>query len=117
MQLEKVHPPEVTDVMIAEMVRKIVENFSPEKIILFGSRVWGKPEEWSDVDILVIIKSHELTRQLAARIATTAKPRLVPVDILVRTPDEIEHRIKIGDYFIKKILADGNVLYARRAGK
>jgi len=117
MQLEKARPREVTGEMIADMVWKIVENFSPEKIMLFGSRVWGKPGEWSDVDMLVIIKSHEPTAQLSAKIATRVKPRFVPVDILVRTPDEIEHRIKIGDHFIKKILAHGKLLYERRAGQ
>lgn len=117
MQLEKVRPRAVTGDMIADMVRKTVDNFSPEKIILFGSRVWGQPHEWSDIDMLVIVKSPEPTAQLSAKIATTVKPRLVPVDILVRTPAEIEHRITIGDHFIKKILAQGKVLYERRTGQ
>jgi len=116
MQLRKVNPPEVTDVMISEMVRKIVENFYPEKIIMFGSRVWGVPKDWSDMDILVVIKSNELAARLAAKISKVAKPRYVPVDILVRTPEEIEQRIKIGDHFIRKILAEGKVLYERRIG-
>ena len=116
MQLRKVNPPEVTDVMISEMVRKIVENFYPEKIIMFGSRVWGVANDWSDMDILVVVKSKELSARLAAKISIVAKPRYVPVDILVRTPEEIEHRIKIGDHFINKILAEGKVLYERRIG-
>jgi len=116
MQLKKANPPEVTDVMISEMVRKIVENFYPEKIIMFGSRVWGVPNDWSDMDILVVVKSKELSARLAAKISIVAKPRYVPVDILVRTPEEIEHRIKIGDHFIMKILAEGKVLYERRIG-
>jgi hypothetical protein len=47
----------------------------------------------------------------AADISRIARPRLLPMDIIVRTPDEIEHRIKIGDPFIKKIVNQGKVLY------
>ena len=39
------------------------------------------------------------------------------MDILVRTPDEIEQRIKIADYFIKRILTKGRVLYERQASE
>jgi len=35
------------------------------------------------------------------------------MDILVRTPEELRHRVNIGDPFIKKILRDGQVIYAR----
>jgi hypothetical protein len=47
----------------------------------------------------------------AADISRIARPRLLPMDIIVRTPDEIEHRIKIGDPFIKKIVNREKVLY------
>lgn len=114
MQLQKPNPPKVTDIMLSEIAKKIVENFFPDKIIMFGSRVWSVPKEWSDIDILVILNSDESTTKLAAKISIVAKPRYVPMDILVRTPEEIEHRIKIGDHFIRKILAEGKVLYKRR---
>ena len=117
MQLQKAKLPNITDDMISEMVKKIVEKFYPEKIIMFGSQVWGTPKEWSDIDILVIVNSSELTAKLAAKISIVAKPYCVPMDILVRTPDEVEQRIKIGDHFIKKILAEGKVLYERRVSQ
>ena len=40
----------------------------------------------------------------AADISRIARPRLLPMDIIMRTPDEIEHRIEIGDPFIRKIV-------------
>ncbi len=40
----------------------------------------------------------------AADISRIARPGLLPLDIIVRTPDEIEHRIEIGDPFIRKIV-------------
>lgn len=114
MQLQKVKLPIVTDVMISDIVRKIVESFCPEKIIIFGSQVWGVPKRWSGIDILVVVNSDESTAQLAAKMSIVAKPHYVPMDILVRTPEEVEDRIRIGDHFIRRILAEGKVLYERR---
>jgi predicted nucleotidyltransferase len=115
MKLKKITPPEITKKMISEIVSKIVDNFNPEKIILFGSFVWGKPKEWSDIDILVIMKYSGSSPKVAAKISNLAKPKLVPMDILVRTPQEIEKRVKLGDYFIKRILNGGKVLYDKAA--
>ncbi len=115
MKLKKITPPKITKKMISEIVSKIVDNFNPEKIILFGSFVWGKPKEWSDIDILVIMKYSGSSPKVAAKISNLAKPKLVPMDILVRTPQEIEKRVKLGDYFIKRILNGGKVLYDKAA--
>ena len=116
MQLKKIKPPQIADAVISGIVTKIVENFQPEKVILFGSRVWGKPKEWSDIDVLVIMNFDESSSRVAAKISVTAKPRYVPMDILVRTPEEIEQRIKMGDYFIQRIITGGKVLYERGVG-
>jgi predicted nucleotidyltransferase len=116
MTLQKINSPQITESMISEIVTKIVENFHPEKIILFGSQIWGKPKDWSDIDILVIMNSNESSLRLAGKISMAAKPRYVPMDILVRTPDEIKRRIEIGDYFIQRILTEGKVLYERGVG-
>ena len=67
----------------------------------------------SDVDLLVVMESNE---RPAARSAAIAKALLdipFPIDILVRTPDEIRHRLEIGDYFIREIVERGEVLYER----
>jgi len=113
MQLQKVTFPKITDSILSEVVKKIVDNFCPQKIIMFGSLVWGIPQEWSDIDILVILDSDESTSKLAAKISLLAKPQYIPMDILVRTSEEIEQRVKIGDHFIKKVLVEGRVLYER----
>jgi len=103
--------PDVTDTLLGEMVSKIVKHFHPDKIILFGSRAWGEPTRESDLDLLVVMNIDGSPIRKAADISRIARPRLLPMDIIVRTPDEIEHRIKIGDPFIKKIVNRGKVLY------
>jgi len=98
---------------ITDIARKIAESFNPEKIILFGSYAWGKPERDSDLDLFVIMESTERPIKRAASLKRVLKDGYVPMDILVRTPEELKYRIDIGDPFIKKILRDGQVIYAR----
>ena len=103
--------PDVTDALLSEMVSKIVKHFHPEKIILFGSRAWGKPTGESDLDILVIMNLEGSPIRKAAEISRIARPRFLPMDIIVQAPDEIEHRIEIGDPFVRRIMCKGKVLY------
>ena len=103
--------PDVTDALLLEMVSKIVEHFHPKKIILFGSRAWGEPTEESDLDLLVVMDVDGSPIRKASEISRIARPRFLPMDIIVRTPDEIEHRMGIGDPFIKRIMNKGKVLY------
>ena len=103
--------PDVTDTLLSDIVSKIVKHFHPEKIILFGSRAWGEPTEESDLDILVVMDVDGSPIRKASEISRIARPRFLPMDIIVRTPDEIEHRIRMGDPFIKRIMNKGKVLY------
>lgn len=95
------------------ITRRIVEAFNPQKIILFGSHAYGQPTHDSDVDILIIMESQERPTVRAAKVSRLLRPRPFPLDILVRTPDEIHHRLKIGDHFIQEIVYRGNILYER----
>lgn len=98
---------------INNIVSKIVDFSHPEKVILFGSRAWGQPTKDSDVDLFVIQESNErrLEREIKLRLAIF--PAGVAVDVLAYTPEEVSRRLKIGDFFIKKVLAKGKVLYAK----
>ncbi|VVB97051.1 Nucleotidyltransferase domain protein [uncultured archaeon] len=102
---------------ISAIAKKIAERFNPEKIILFGSYAWGKPDRDSDLDLFIIMESGERPIKRAGSIRKVLRELYVPMDILVRTPEELQYRIEIGDPFIKKIMSDGQVIYARdRAG-
>jgi predicted nucleotidyltransferase len=105
--------PPVTREHLQEVVRRVRRDFNPQRILLFGSHADGRPMPDSDVDLLVVMESNQ---RAAARSATVAKALLdipFPMDILVRTPDEIRHRLEIGDHFIREILERGEVLYER----
>jgi len=40
--------------VIEDVLQKIVAEYSPQKIILFGSHAYGQPDENSDIDLLII---------------------------------------------------------------
>lgn len=104
----------LTKETLSKIVTKIVEHFQPERIILFGSRAWGEPTTYSDVDILVVMDVEGSLIRKEAEISRIARPKLVPMDIIVRTPEQIQYRLKIGDTFIQRIIKEGEVLYERR---
>jgi predicted nucleotidyltransferase len=45
----------VAEEVLPEIVRRLVDEFDPEQIILFGSRAWGEPQTDSDYDVLVVV--------------------------------------------------------------
>ncbi len=99
--------------MLQELIKKIASLFHPKKIILFGSNAWGGASENSDFDLLIIMESNEKRpSKRAIEILRQCHPGNISIDLLVRTPIEIEERINFGDPFIKKIISKGKILYA-----
>ena len=104
--------PKITQEKIQEVADKIVKEYQPEKVILFGSYAWGMPTEDSDVDLFVI-KETEDTRVLAREIDGFIFPRPFPMDIIVYRPEQIKRRQARGDYFIRDIFYKGKILYEK----
>lgn len=102
------------ELQLESVKQRIVQAFNPEKIILFGSYAYGDPGIDSDIDLLIIMKSKERPAIRSAQISKLIRPRPFPMDILVRTPEEIDNRLKIGDRFIEEIISRGRILYDRR---
>ena len=96
---------------LEDVKKRIVDTFSPQKIILFGSYAYGQPTPDSDVDLLVVMESDDRPVERAAKVSRLLRPRPFQMDILVRTPEEIQHRLEIGDQFIREVLEKGRVLY------
>jgi predicted nucleotidyltransferase len=94
-------------------VQKIVSELKPEKVILFGSYAYGTPNPDSDVDLLIIMKTRASRKDRSWAVSRLLMPRPFPVDILVKTPGEIEKALGAKDFFLKEILTRGKVLYDR----
>jgi len=95
--------------LIQSIANVIKKKFNKEKIILFGSRSYGKAGEGSDIDLFIIMNSDIPVRQQAVLIRKEYRGP-VPLDIIVRTPQQVETRLKLGDFFIRNILQKGIVL-------
>lgn len=112
----KVHPvgfPPVAETLPGA-IERIVSELNPEKIILFGSYAYGNPTPDSDVDLLVIMKTKAKAIDRYVAVSNLLYPRQFPVDILVKTPKEIEAESKKkGNFFMREILTKGKVLYER----
>ncbi len=95
---------------INEFSRAIAEKFQPEKIIFFGSYAYGHPNQDSDVDLLVVLPFEGRPVQKAIEIRRALRAPF-PLDLLVRTPQKIQERLKMGDFFIRDIVQKGLVVY------
>jgi uncharacterized protein len=94
-------------------IQKIVQELNPEKIILFGSYAYGKPNQHSDVDLLVIMQTTSSGKDRSWAVSRLLLPRPFPVDLLVKTPEEVDESLEAGDFFLKEIMTRGKVLYER----
>lgn len=97
---------------IKELARAIAREFAPSKIILFGSHAVGAAGSDSDVDLLVLLSFKGKGCRKAVEIFDRLSPAF-PVDLLVRTPETFERRVKQGDFFLRRIAAEGVVLYEK----
>src|SRR4026208_1968708 len=80
---------------IRKYARQVAETFRPDKIILFGSYAYGKPNEDSDVDLLVIMPTwdqHSKACQIRGKVRAP-----FAMDLLVRTPKNIGWRLDEGE--------------------
>jgi len=100
---------------IASCVRRVVAEYSPQRVVLFGSCARRTATPDSDVDLLVVMNHRESDARMAARIRAALHTSF-PVDVLVRSPARLRQRLAMGDPFIKEILGKGVTLYeAHRA--
>lgn len=100
---------------IERVTRKIVHAVHPRKVVLFGSYAYGQPNQDSDVDLLVIhdAPSREDRRDVYRQASAAVYPRPFPIDIVVRSMEQVRSRPEKGDFFLKEILKKGHVLYER----
>jgi len=95
---------------IEEFVRRIVDEYEPEKVILFGSYAYGGATEDSDVDLLVVMPKERCDLPKFAGIQTRLRP-VFQLDLLVRSPEQLAQRIAWNDFFMRGVVEKGAVHY------
>ena len=94
------------------IVRKLIEDYKAEKIILFGSLVNGKIDDASDIDLVIVkqTKKRFLERGLEVGMLCYAP---IGVDYFVYTPGEFHQAASENMFFQQEVLAKGKVLYEK----
>jgi len=88
---------------------QIAREFRPQRIIWFGSYAHGKPTSDSDVDLLVILPLNGRPTEKAVEISSRLEYRF-PIDLLVRSPEEVRRRLAWNDFFLREATEKGRVM-------
>lgn len=102
----------VSEALIRRITERLVREFDPVRVFLFGSLAWGIPDSDSDIDIMVVVR--ESTESRTARAARahrilTGIPK--SCDILVRTVEEFDRYSEVPASLQHQILHEGILLY------
>lgn len=101
----------VDDNLMSEIVRRIVAAARPEKVILFGSRARGDARLDSDIDLLVVADDPQPRSLRASAIYGVLSDILIPMDIIVYRPEEIEEWRNVPQAFVTTAVREGSILY------
>ena len=105
----------VEEKTIQEMVRVIVKEIDPVRIILFGSRSRQDYRPDSDIDLLVVVRApfdeNHNRRKEAVRLWRALAPFRVPKDILVFTQDEVDQWSRSLNHIVAHATREGKTLY------
>jgi predicted nucleotidyltransferase len=93
--------------------RRIVRDFQPQRIILFGSQARGEAREDSDVDLLVVLSAAEHRREAASAIYLTLTGIPLATDVVVTTPAHLAENIDLIGTVLRPAISEGITIYAR----
>ena len=97
--------------LISTMTERIVRDFHPIQIILFGSRARGDAQPQSDVDLLVVFSELANKRKTAVDIRRALADLPVAKDILVTTPEELARQRDWIGTTLRAAQREGEILY------
>ncbi len=106
----------IESTILEAMNKRLVEEFDPEQVYLFGSHAWGLPDDDSDVDLLVIVRETDETPSRRAQRAHRCLGGLgIPKDVLVQTRREVDRAMQVRTSLIRHVIENGRLLYERSA--
>jgi len=101
------------ETQLQRLLAKLLQNLTPEKVVVFGSYADGTATAQSDIDLLVIWDSNLARDQRQEAISRALRPRKTPIDVLAYTPAEVKQCLSRPHSFVQQILETGKVLYER----
>ena len=103
--------PSCREAVLQGYVRQILLAGHPQAVLLFGSSARGTANADSDFDWLVVEDTPLRPTQRGLRYRLAMHPRTIPVDLVVRTPDEIRKALTEGRSFLSEVVREGRVIY------
>lgn len=98
------------------IVRRLVEEFDPEAIYLFGSHAWGEPDADSDLDLLVIVaESKERPARRIWRARRAIGDVRMPIDVFVETRSEFDGVKYLPSALENRIWDGGLLVHGRKS--
>jgi len=101
----------VAENVLSEAARRLVDQFHPRKVILFGSQARGTNDDRSDYDFLVICDDASNRRALMLAMDRSMWDLPIARDIIILTPDEYERDRHIAGTIARTTSKEGRVLY------
>ncbi len=99
---------------IQEVTNRLVETYQPIAIYLFGSYAWGKPNEDSDIDIMVVVGDDiELTWSSFKKGKWAIRDMRITNDILVENKSVFKKRAAHISNLEHEIAHKGILLYGK----
>ncbi len=103
----------VSEQILQEATRQLIERFRPEQIILFGSQARGTADRRSDVDLLVVCPFTGKRRDLMVAMDRVLGGLGIARDIIVLTPEEFERDRHIPGTVARPAWREGRRLYGQ----
>lgn len=102
----------INEDLLQTATQKLVAEFQPEQIWLFGSHAWGTPDADSDVDLMVIVPhSEERSIQRMQRAHRCLRGIGFAKDVLVPTRAQVDRYKHLRASLFHQVLAKGRKLY------
>lgn len=101
------------DDWLSVIVARLVREFEPLQIILFGSQATGEARLDSDIDLLVVLPQLGHKRNTAVAMLRLLRDVPIPVDVVPTDPEEIARRGQLVGTVLRGALQNGKVLYDR----
>ena len=103
--------PMLTQELLDDLVRKIIEAVQPRRIILFGSAAKSRMGEDSDLDLLVIMPDGVHRRRTAQAIYRSLAGLGMAKDIVVATESDIQYYGGNSSLVLFPALREGREVY------
>lgn len=101
----------ITDELVQQIAKRIVQQFHPERIIAFGSYARGEHDLDSDLDLLVVMQTDKAFAERTVEVDSIFGLRDWAMDVVVYTPEEFNQQQHVWGTLAATVKAEGKVLY------